>query len=58
MGELKELRTILVCPECKDRYWIVVQVGDGPIHCECAGCGWDDKEEMKRAVLKLEKEDE
>jgi len=58
MGELKELRTILTCPKCQHRYWLVLQNGSGPIHCECAACGWDGEDDMERAKVKLEKQDE
>lgn len=54
MGELKKLRTIFACPECGHRYWLVLQIGSGPAHCECANCGWDDEIEMEAVKEKKE----
>ena len=54
MGELKKLRTIFTCPKCKHRYWLVLQIGDGQVHCECASCGWDE-DDTEMVTVRLEK---
>lgn len=35
------LEEISVCPECRSRFWQVVETGlsNGPF-CRCAQCGW------------------
>ena len=54
MGEIKKIRTILTCPECGSRFWLILRYGNGPTHGECVDCGWNDEDDQRKAVAKLE----
>ena len=36
------LETVNVCPECRSRFWEVIETGlSGGPFCRCAQCGWE-----------------
>ena len=41
MSNVVELEEISVCPECKSRFWEVVETkSSGGPYCRCSDCGW------------------